>query len=61
MVSRINHQVSFPTVTTWSFVSLLSVIVIEVLIKLNAKEGGMEIKEYIFLEEEFIPKACIIN
>jgi len=61
MVSGINRQVSFLTVITWSFVSLLLVIVTEVLAKLDAKEGGMEIEEYVFLEEELIPKTYVTN
>ena len=61
MVSKINRQVSFLTVMTWSFVSLLSAIVIEVLTKLDAEEGGIEIKEYVSLEEELVFKAYIIN
>jgi len=40
---------------------LLSAAVIEVLTKLDAEEGGMEIEEYISLEEELVPKACVIN
>ena len=60
-MSKINHQVSFPTITTWSFILLLSATVIKVLTKLNAKEGGIEIKEYVSLEEELIIKAYIIN
>ena len=57
-MSSINRHVSFPTVTTWSFILLLSVVVAEGLAKLDIKEGeikikegGMEIKEYISLEE----------
>jgi len=41
--------------------SLLSAAIIEVLAKLDAKEGRMEIEEYISLEEELIFKAYIIN
>jgi len=41
--------------------SLLLAVIIEVLTKLNAKESGMEIKEYVSLEEELIFKAYIIN
>jgi len=61
MVSRINHQVNFLTITTWSFILLPSAAVTKVLTKLNAKEGGIEIKEYISLKEELIPKAYITN
>jgi len=61
MVSRINHQVSFLTVITWSFVLLLLAAVTEVLAKLNAKEDRMEIEEYISLKEELVLKACVIN
>jgi len=42
-------------------VLLLLAVIIKVLAKLNTKEGGMEIKEYISLEEELISKAYIIN
>jgi len=45
----------------WSFILLLLVIVIEVLTKLDAEEGGIEIKEYVSLEEELISKAYVIN
>jgi len=41
--------------------SLLLVTVMEVLAELNAKEGGMEIEEYVSLEEELVPKAYVIN
>jgi len=58
MVSRINRHVSFLTVTIWSFILLLSTVVIKGLTKLNVKEGkieikegGMEIKEYISLKK----------
>ena len=58
MVSSINRHISFPTVITWSFILLPSVAVAEGLAELNVKEGkikikegGMEIKEYISLEE----------
>jgi len=61
MVSRINCQVSFLTMTIWSFMSLLLVVVIEVLAELNAEESGMEIKEYVSLKEELVFKTCIIN
>ena len=61
MVSKINRQVSFLTMMTWSFILLLLAVVIEVLAKLDAKEGGMEIEEYVFLEEELILKAYVIN
>jgi len=68
MVSGTNRQVSFPTVTTWSFVSLPLAAVVEGLTKLDVKEGEieikegrMEIKEYISLEEELVPKTYITN
>ena len=67
IVSRINRQVSFPTVTIQSFVSLLSVAVIEGLaevVKELAKfniEGEIKIKKYISLGEELIPKTYITN
>lgn len=60
-VSRINRQVSFPTITTWSFVSLPSVTVAERLAKLNIKENKIKIKKYIFLKEELAPKTYITN
>ena len=58
MVSGMNRHVSFPTVTTWSFVLLPSAAVAEGLAELDVEEGeieieegGMEIKEYVSLEE----------
>jgi len=58
MVSRMNCYVSFPTITTWSFILLLSTAVVEGLTELNVEEGeieieegGIEIKEYISLKE----------
>jgi len=42
-------------------VSLLLAIIIKMLTKLNAKEGGIEIKEYISLKEELVFKAYVIN
>jgi len=41
--------------------SLLLAVVVEVLTELNAKEGGMEIEEYISLEEKLIFETCVIN
>jgi len=45
----------------WSFISLPSAAITKILAKLDAEEGRMEIKEYVFLEEELIPKAYITN
>ena len=67
MVSRMNCQVSFPTITTWSFVLLPLTVVTEGLVKLNIKskikikKSGMEIKKYFFSKEELTPKTCAIN
>jgi len=61
MVSEINCQVSFPTVIIWSFILLLLAVVIEILAELDAEEGGIEIKEYVSLEEELISETCVIN
>jgi len=36
-------------------------VIVEVLTKLNAEEGGIEIKEYVSLKEELVPKAYITN
>jgi len=67
MVSGMNRQVSFPTVMMWSFVSLPLAVVVEGLAELDVKneikieEGGMEIEEYVSLEEELAPKTCTTN
>ena len=52
----------------WSFVSLSLAAAVEGFAELNIKkgeieieEGGMEIKEYIFLEKELAPKTYVIN
>jgi len=49
-------------------VLLLSAVVTEGLAELDVKEGeikieegGIEIKEYISLEEELVPKTCATN
>jgi len=36
-------------------------IIVEVLTELNAEEGGMEIEEYISLEEELVFETYVIN
>jgi len=41
--------------------SLPLVIITEVLAELDAKEGGIKIKEYVSLKEELILKTYIIN
>jgi hypothetical protein len=63
-----NCQVSFPTVITWSFISLPSAALAEGLAKLDIKEGeieikegGIEIKEYVSEVEELVPKTYITN
>jgi hypothetical protein len=68
MVSGMNRQVSFPTVTTWSFVSLPSAALAEGLAELDVEEGeieieegGMEIEEYVSSEEELAPETCATN
>jgi len=60
MVSGLNRQVNFPTVTTWSFVSLPFAAVAEGLAELDVEEGGMEIKEYVS-SEELTPETCATN
>jgi len=40
---------------------LLSTVVTEGLAKLDVEKGKIEIKEYISLEEELVPKTYVIN
>lgn len=68
MVSGLNRQVNFPTVTTWSFVSFQFAAVAEGLTELDVEEseieieaGGMEIEEYVSSEEELTPETCVTN
>ena len=60
MVSGMKRQVSFPTVTTWSFVSSPLAAVAEGLAELDVEEGGMEIEEYVS-SEELAPETCATN